>query len=311
MPKLEILKATQWQDWLAHPIAGDASARTYHRLTSPAGEHAILMQDPPGDGCATVAFEQIAIHLCDHGFSAPSILFHASDNGTMVLSDLGRHDVASWLTTYPEDEVDIYQTITTLLVELCKIPAPRKISAMTHEVAAQSTDLATINYAAKPELAAELGHIIWRCYDEHVSPELTLCLRDFHAQNLIWRPDRKRHDRLGLLDFQDACLAPAGYDLMSLLRDVRRDVPPDLARQMITRFQNETGGPSDAHLACVGAQRNLRILGVFARLSQSGKPQYQALIPRVWHQLMIDLDHPALHHLRIFVTRHLPQPEGP
>jgi aminoglycoside/choline kinase family phosphotransferase len=69
----------------------------------------------------------------------------------------------------------------------------------------------------------------------------TLALRDFHAENLIWRPERNGLDRVGLLDFQDAFLAPAGYDLISLLKDARRDVDPILAQDIISQFSALVG----------------------------------------------------------------------
>jgi len=141
-----------------------------------------------------------------------------------------------------------------------------------------------------------------------------LALRDFHAENLIWRPERQGNARFGLLDFQDAFIAPAGYDLISLLRDARRDVPPALHDAMIARFSAATGldaGPLAAQLACLGVQRNLRILGVFARLARErGKTRYIAMLPRIWAHLKADLAHPALGDLRTVLTPILPDPDA-
>ena len=67
----------------------------------------------------------------------------------------------------------------------------------------------------------------------------------------------------------------------------------------------------DAAYAVLGAQRNLRILGVFARLSMHfGKPHYVDLIPRVWDHLVRDLEHPALDPVRDMVLGVLPEPDG-
>ena len=49
-------------------------------------------------------------------------------------------------------------------------------------------------------------------------------MRDFHSPNIIWLGD-VRHLRVGIIDFQDAVLGPAAYDLVSLLQDARIDVP--------------------------------------------------------------------------------------
>jgi aminoglycoside/choline kinase family phosphotransferase len=139
----------------------------------------------------------------------------------------------------------------------------------------------------------------------------TLALRDYHAENLIWREAHKATDRVGLLDFQDAFVAPAGYDLASLLRDARRDVPDDIADEMINHFTQKTGADATfrTQVACLGVQRNLRILGVFARLSKEmGKTRYLQFIPRVWGNIIADLNDPALAELRQAVLDHIPAP---
>ena len=60
---------------------------------------------------------------------------------------------------------------------------------------------------------------------------------------------------------------------------------------------------------CLGAQRNLRILGVFARLCiRDGKPGYIDLIPRVWAHLKNDLAHPALAKVSGILRNNLPEP---
>jgi len=138
-----------------------------------------------------------------------------------------------------------------------------------------------------------------------------LVLRDFHAENLIWLNSRQGLRRAGLLDFQDATAGPRGYDLVSLLEDARRTVPPDLVRAMIDRFLSATGlDPQEfgATLAALGAQRSLRILGVFARLSRrDGKPRYVDMIPRVRRHLAAALAHPELAGLRDIVEASLPE----
>ena len=59
----------------------------------------------------------------------------------------------------------------------------------------------------------------------------------------------------------------------------------------------------------LGAQRNLRILGVFARLAANGKPRYLDLMPRVWRHLQADLAHPALSQVAAFLHPVLPPPD--
>jgi hypothetical protein len=147
----------------------------------------------------------------------------------------------------------------------------------------------------------------------HAPETDVLALRDYHAQNLVWLPERSGHARVGLLDFQDAMAGHRGYDLVSLLCDARRDVPAPLRAEMMARYASAAGMPAEpfaAACAVLNVQRNLRILGVFARLSMHfGKPGYVDLIPRVWGHLARDLAHPACAGLRAAAAA-LPAP-GP
>jgi len=116
----------------------------------------------------------------------------------------------------------------------------------------------------------------------------------------------------GLLDFQDALAGPAGYDLVSLLEDARRDVPPLLREAMTERYLAafpgiDRGGFRRA-ASILAAQRNAKIIGIFTRLwRRDGKPQYLGHIPRVWRLLEEDMQEPALGRLAHWLDRHVPQ----
>jgi aminoglycoside/choline kinase family phosphotransferase len=147
---------------------------------------------------------------------------------------------------------------------------------------------------------------------DHADGPRVLILRDFHAENLLWLPGRAGLARVGLLDFQLGQMGQPGYDLVSLLQDARRDVAGETEAAMIARFVRATGTAPDAfaaQYAVLGAQRALRILGIFARLCLvAGKPGYVSLIPRVWGQLQRNLAHPALADLRAVCDDLLPEP---
>jgi len=145
-------------------------------------------------------------------------------------------------------------------------------------------------------------------------------LRDFHSPNLLWLPDRRGIACVGLLDFQDALIGPAAYDLASLLQDARVDVPEAWEIELIGTYirARSIDDPSFdvksfAQLyATMAAQRASKILGIFARLNKrDGKPQYLRHIPRVWAYLQRSLAHPSLEALKDWYTEHVPVPEAP
>jgi hypothetical protein len=139
-----------------------------------------------------------------------------------------------------------------------------------------------------------------------------LIQRDYHAENLLWLPERKGAARVGLLDFQDAMSGHAAYDLVSILQDARRDVPPAIEAAMIDRYIAQNPQDKEAFRAAyaiLGVQRNLRIVGAFAKLCiDLGKPRYIDLIPRVWEFVERNLAHPALAPVANHIRTTLPAP---
>jgi aminoglycoside/choline kinase family phosphotransferase len=140
--------------------------------------------------------------------------------------------------------------------------------------------------------------------------------RDYHAENLLWLPDRHGVAKVGLIDFQDAVAGSAAYDLISLVEDARRDVSPELAGAATAHYlaaMQAQGTPVDEaafrhEMAVMAAQRNAKIVGIFARLyKRDGRPRYLAFLPRVWTYLERDLAHPALANLRTWYDRVIPK----
>ena len=61
-------------------------------------------------------------------------------------------------------------------------------------------------------------------------------------------------------------------------------------------------------MAVIAAQRNTKIVGIFARLFlRDGKRRYLGYMPRVWGYLEQDLSHPLLADLRHWYDRVLPK----
>jgi aminoglycoside/choline kinase family phosphotransferase len=147
------------------------------------------------------------------------------------------------------------------------------------------------------------------------SNERVFVHRDYHAQNLLWLPERQGLRRVGLIDFQDAVAGSRAYDLISLTEDARRDVPPELGEIAIRHYlatMRDQGTPLDeaqfrAEMAVMAAQRNTKIVGIFARLyARDGKRRYLSYLPRVWRYLERDLNHPLLADLKAWYDRLIP-----
>lgn len=284
-----------WADATREPLAGDASARTYDRLTQN-DETAVLMKAEPGDEMAR--FLRIGAHLAQAGFSTPKVLARAEHDGFLLLEDFGDTLAARALTESPAREAEIYRRITDLLLALQDVSPPDDLPLLNGPALAELLALTPAWYPClSPEIAARLAEKIAALYTDLALEPSGICLRDFHAENIILL-DRPGVRGLGLLDFQDAVLCHPAYDLVSALQDARRDVSHVCADREIVRFATQSGiepGRFSAIYALLGTQRALRILGIFARLClRDGKPGYLALMPRVWRNIELNLRHPAL-----------------
>ena len=298
-------------------LAGDASNRRYDRLTGTDGSTAVLMDAPPEKGEDVRPFLRIATFLRENGLSAPCI--HAADEaqGFLMIEDLGDRVFAREITQNPGCENTLYEAATDVLTRLhrCQPPALEPYtSPVTVPLAAlafewyQSGAAGETDIGAKAEFAESFGAAI-QPFDGHAT---VLVQRDYHAENLLWLPERDGPARVGLLDFQDAMLGHPVYDLVSILQDARRDVPPDIEARMKARFLRQNPQDRDAFdaaYAVMGAQRNLRILGVFARLCmRDGKAHYVDLIPRVWSHIQTNLAQPSLRDIKGLLTKVMPAP---
>jgi len=311
------LAATDWAEASRRPLAGDASNRRYERLQRDDGQTAVLMDAPPDKGEDIAPFTRIARWLTDQGLSAPRLLAADAAHGFLLLEDLGDALYARVLDSRPDLEGPLYNAAIDTLIAMQRAEPPA-LPVYDAGMMAGLSALAFTRYGAGVTGATDTAitdafetrfqHIL----DSVACGPRVLIHRDYHAENLVWLSDRAGLARVGLLDFQDAMLGHPAYDLVSLLQDARRDVPPEIEDHMIARCLALTGMDGDrfgAAYAALGAQRNLRILGVFARLSlDHGKPHYLDLMPRVWRHLMRNLEHPVLRPVADIISHKLPAP---
>lgn len=313
-----LIAQTPWVGSTHAPLAGDASNRRYKRLTDPkTGRTAVLMDAPPEKGEDVKAFVRVAEYLRSIGLNAPEIYAEDAHYGFLLLEDLGDDLFARVLQTEPKLERMLYEAATDVLVHLHEAPV-LSLDSYDPSLMTEYSSLAFTKYAQgilgthDGDARSRFEHRFADILHQETSGTRVVVLRDYHAENLIWLPDRDGIQRVGLLDFQSAMLCHPAYDLMSLLQDVRRTVPAGIEMRMIDRYIAASG--VDGHdfrtaYSVLGAQRNLRILGGFARLATDyGKPQYIDLIPVVWSHLMRDLEHPALISIADLVRSALPEP---
>jgi aminoglycoside/choline kinase family phosphotransferase len=306
------LEGTSWAGSEPVFLAGDASARTYYRILGP--RNAVLMDAPPSSNQDISVFAGLARFLDESGLSAPQIYAEDRGSGLLLIEDFGDDVFARLIESDPAKEMPLYQAATGVLAKLAETDPPPALQPCGASELAAMVGPAFDWYRWAVTGEAGDAKEVMRHLEETLSPypPNVLSLRDFHAENLIWLPDREGPKAVGLLDFQDAFVTIDGYDLVSLLLDARRDVSSDVIETVQSEYAQIRG--LDPNLlssitSALGTQRNLRILGVFTRLAlKFDKPRYLDFIPRVWRYVETCVAHPTLPGLAAAVQRDLPAP---
>jgi len=348
----EFVARAGWGEAEREAIQGDASTRSYSRLSmngrkavlmnAPKGDEA--PGEPDGASVETrraigynalarlagpnmEAFLTVAQELSMRGLSAPHIIAADVDLGFALLEDFGDGDFWRVIQADPSMERPLYEAAIDVLAVIYRSSFPSiptfkgnawHIREYDEAALLAETDLFLDYYA--PDVGRSVGdaaraefYDLWRAAFKRLDAHAHgLCLRDFHAQNLFWLPDRDGQARVGLIDFQDALFAHPAYDLASFLEDARRDVDLALFEPMKQRFCEKAGLRYDnyfqAAYAVMAAQRNTKVIGFPVRAHvKFGKPQYRSLIPRVRDHLKRDLSHPACADLRAWFAVHVPE----
>lgn len=286
-------------DAVIFPIPGDASFRRYDRLSHQNTPYILMDAPPPQEDIRP--FCTVARFLLQHGFSAPQIIAEDATHGFLLLEDLGDDKFNTLSAAHPQHQASYYRAAMDALLALRSIPVPPNM-VPPYDAALLLREVMLLPDWYYPHVhgapivpaARQAFEGIWQgLLAEIADRREVLVLRDYHADNLLWLPARVGAARVGQLDFQDAVHGAAAYDVVSLLEDARRDVPHAIQAEMLHYYIQQSGvdGAQFRHdYALLGAQRNSKILGIFARLiHRDAKPHYATYLPRVWAYLQQDI----------------------
>lgn len=272
-------------------------------------------------------FVAVSNYLRGRGLAAPEIFACDAKLGFVLLEDLGEGLYVDELAN-GADEAALYGAAIDALAALQaeNVPAalaPEKpLFAYDETAMLAETDLITEWFIpaalGRPATQDEVEQhrALWRDVLARFAKPAVFVHRDYHVHNLFWLPQRTGLARVGMIDFQDALAGGMAYDLISLLEDARREVSAELSEAMTQRYlaRRRAGGFAvdeaqfRAEAAALAAQRNAKIIGIFARLwKRDRKPRYLGYIPRVWGYMERDLAHPALAKLKAWYDRTIPR----
>ena len=290
------------------PMRGDASTRSYARATvtgggAPTSLVVMMMQDAAvalsseelgvfGEGGPKeIAFVNVGRFLARHTDAVPAIHAVSPDSTLIVLEDVG--DTPLWEAAEADPEA-MFGRALDLLADLAaravddgsgcyafvqsfdeKLFAWEFEHFLEYGVAGGEAALVAASRAELRAVAARLAAL----------PRV-FAHRDYHAWNI-----HVHEGRLRLIDFQDALLAPALYDVASLMTDriTPERITLDIEDRLLARFfDRQTAGrlasldATRAAYRLIALQRVLKVVGRFHYLAEvKGKPHYLGMLPAV------------------------------
>ncbi len=309
-------------------IPGDASTRKYYRVHSETASYILMQMEGFEEQGLNLPFIEVQKHLQSAGIDVPTILDVEPARGFMLLEDLGDITLLKKLqdVANPDIERHLYERAIDSLIEMQVNASPQRKPANIG------------GYSLKfdfEKLMWEVNFAIEHFYEQHLKREISdadrkimhegfseICTilahepvvfthRDFHSRNIMVTPSPHtgQTERLVMIDFQDARMGPAQYDLASLLKDSYYQLEESqidrLLDYAVARTEALTGNRLDrAHYRTIfdlmSIQRNFKAIGSFASFqNRRGNATYLKYIGNTFENIRRTLlRHPRYARLR-------------
>ncbi len=278
------------------PASSDASFRRYFRIDRPEGTAIIMDAPPEREDCRP--FLHVGQRLAENGLRVPDILAEDLDKGFLIMSDLGSHTFYQALME-GIDEATLHILYRPALQALVRVQQARHDDLPAYDAPRLLDELSVFSewYVEKHHKASltsaeesALSEIFQMLAADNAAQPTVLVHRDYHSPNLM--VPGTAGEEPGIIDFQDAVAGPITYDIASLSMDARYTWEEERQLDWTIRYwelARNAGLPVGNDFAAfhrayewMSLQRNLRVLGVFVRLSvRDGKHHYLDHLPRV------------------------------
>ncbi len=280
------------------PASSDASFRRYFRVRTTTGTLVVMDAPPPQEDCRP--FVDIDQRLLKAGLNVPRILAQDIERGFLLLSDLGP---CTYYTRIKQgiDDASLQRIYREALGALVSMQQADATGLPAYDANRLRQELGLfpewfVKVHHQTELTSQEQDALDKVFSQLVSHNAAqpsvLVHRDFHSPNLMLCEQPEYGPNPGILDFQDALSGPISYDLASLVMDARTTWEEPQQLDWAIRYwemarRAKLPVPEDfadfhRDYEWMGLQRNLRILGVFARLHhRDAKPAYLDHMPRV------------------------------
>jgi len=241
-------------------------------------------------------FIKVARLFADAGVHVPRVLAQDLQQGFLLLSDLGDTTYLSALN--PATARNLYLDANDALIRIQQASRPGVLPEYDRTLLLRELMLFPEWYVARhlgasmtPQQAEILDTVFGRILANNLAQAQVYVHRDWHSRNLMVSDPNP-----GILDFQDAVYGPITYDLASIYRDAYIQWDEEMQLDWVIRYWekaraarlpvSEDFGGFWRDFEWMGAQRHIKVLGIFARLyHRDGKDGYLKDMPLVMHYL--------------------------
>ena len=302
-------------------ISGDASFREFYRLKK-GNRTSIIVKADKEKFKNLVSYAIINNLLIKNRIIAPKLLSNHFQNNIMEISDLGQKSFHN-LISKKKKKLNYYKNLIKIILKLQKIKIKKKYYLGKHKLKLQKYSLQNLHKESdlffdwylkfgsknlkiskiKKILKIELNKIYKKLYFDN----RTFVHRDFHASNIMINKKA-----FGLIDSQDAIIGNPLYDVASLIDDVRIKLPINLQNKLLkfyysnSKLKREQFQNLKNDFDILSVQRNLKILGIFVRLSKrDNKSFYLKYLPYTWSLINRRLKNPIFKNFRSLFDKHV------
>lgn len=268
----------QYQAYSVKPLAGDGSDRCYYRITDADKQTHVLMmlQGADRESLREGSYDwvRIAKILGSENIRTPDIYQIFSQDGAILHEDLGDLTLEAYIASLaaPTEIKQTYDRVVDLWSNMIQIQSPgpwqnRSFNRDKYlfELSFLKTHLLQPESLIKSQEFVVLEKEFEKLSSKIGSPKGVFTHRDFHSRNLM-----VKNAEVILIDYQDAMMGPASYDLVSLCFDPYVPLPSAQRLEIFSRGL-QVGSVSELDWPLVLLQRLLKAIGSFGYLTLSKK----------------------------------------
>ena len=302
-------------------ISGDASFREFFRLQK--GKNtSIIIQAKKEKFKNLITYIVVNKILAKYKIYAPKLITNHYEHNIIEITDLGQNSFYN-LIIRKKNKFKYYKDLIKIIIKLQNIKLHRNYHLGKLTINFQNYSIKSLHkesdlffdwylkYCFKTSKLKKIKNILkkelTKVYKKLYFQNNTFVHRDFHASNIM-----VNKNKLGLIDSQDAIIGNPLYDVASLIDDVRIKLPSNLKEKLFNFYYSKSKLKKEEYknlkndFDILSVQRNLKILGIFVRLSKrDGKPNYLKYLPYTWSLIERRLKNPVLKNLNLLFKKHL------